>query len=87
MQAVLFVASSSFFFVFFFASSSFISFIQMSAKIFVGGLNWDTSDEAFKAFFAPFGEIEESMVMRHRETGTSRGFGFVVLCFFFSSQS
>jgi len=46
-------------------------------KIFVGGLNWDTSDENFKNFFAAFGEIEEAMVMRDRASNTSRGFGFV----------
>ena len=50
----------------------------MSTKIFVGGLNWDTTDEGFRKFFASYGEIEEASVMRERATGTSRGFGFVV---------
>lgn len=48
------------------------------AKIFVGGLNWSTSDSVFKDFFEKFGEIEECTVMRDKSTGTSRGFGFVV---------
>lgn len=47
------------------------------AKIFVGGLNWNTSDDAFKAFFASYGAIEDATIMRDREAGTSRGFGFV----------
>lgn len=46
-------------------------------KIFVGGLSWDTTDEGFREFFSQFGDIEDSMVMRDRVTGTSRGFGFV----------
>jgi RNA-binding protein Musashi len=51
---------------------------MVPAKIFVGGLNWDTTDDGFRAFFGAFGEIEESLVMRDRMSGTSRGFGFVV---------
>lgn len=47
------------------------------SKIFVGGLSWETSDEVFKDFFSKFGEIEESIIMREKATGNSRGFGFV----------
>jgi len=47
------------------------------AKIFVGGLSWDTSDDSFKTYFKQFGVVEEAIVMRDRMTGTSRGFGFV----------
>lgn len=49
----------------------------MPGKIFVGGLNWETTDEVFKEFFATFGEIEEAVIMRDKATGNSRGFGFV----------
>lgn len=47
------------------------------SKIFVGGLSWETTDEVFKDFFSKFGEIEESIIMRDKATGNSRGFGFV----------
>ena len=49
----------------------------MGAKLFVGGLSWDTDDSALRAAFAPFGEIVEAKVVTDRETGRSRGFGFV----------
>lgn len=46
-------------------------------KIFVGGLSWNTSDQAFQNYFSKFGEIKESIIMRDRASQTSRGFGFV----------
>lgn len=49
----------------------------MSKKLFVGGLNWKTSDEGLREAFARFGEITEAKVILDRETGRSRGFGFV----------
>lgn len=48
-----------------------------SCKIFVGGLNWNTTDEHFYEFFLQFGEIKEASVQRTK-SGESRGFGFVV---------
>lgn len=49
----------------------------MSKKLFVGGLNWKTTDEGLRQAFARFGEITEAKVITDRETGRSRGFGFV----------
>ena len=49
----------------------------MSKKIFVGGLAWATTDEVLHAAFEPFGKIVEAKVIIERETGRSRGFGFV----------
>jgi RNA recognition motif-containing protein len=46
-------------------------------KIFVGGLSWDTTSEGLRAAFARFGPILEATVITDRETGRSRGFGFV----------
>lgn len=46
-------------------------------KVFVGGLTRDTNDEMFKRAFTVFGEVIDVMIMRHRDTGVSRGFGFV----------
>jgi cold-inducible RNA-binding protein len=49
----------------------------MSKKLFVGGLSWGTTDDGLHQAFARFGEIVEAKVITDRETGRSRGFGFV----------
>ncbi|TNF36225.1 MAG: RNA-binding protein, partial [Deltaproteobacteria bacterium] len=49
----------------------------MSKKLFVGGLSWDTTDDSLRAAFAQFGEVTEARVILDRESGRSRGFGFV----------
>lgn len=49
----------------------------MAKKLFVGGLNWKTSDDGLRSAFERFGEITEAKVITDRETGRSRGFGFV----------
>ncbi|KAL9254312.1 Heterogeneous nuclear ribonucleoprotein 1-like protein [Drosera capensis] len=48
------------------------------AKLFVGGISWDTDEIRLKEYFKPYGEVVESTIMRDRVTGRSRGFGFVV---------
>ena len=49
----------------------------MAKKLFVGSLSWDTNDDGLHAAFSPFGEISEAIVISDRDTGRSRGFGFV----------
>ena len=49
----------------------------MSKKLFVGGLAWATSSEGLRAAFEKFGPITDAIVLTDRETGRSRGFGFV----------
>ena len=49
----------------------------MSKKLFVGSLSWDTNDEGLRNAFNPHGEISEAIVISDRDTGRSRGFGFV----------
>lgn len=49
----------------------------MSKKLFVGGLSWGTDDQALRAAFEQFGAVTEAKVVTDRETGRSRGFGFV----------
>jgi len=49
----------------------------MAKKLFVGGLSWDTTDEGLRKAFASHGEITEAKVITDRDTGRSRGFGFV----------
>jgi cold-inducible RNA-binding protein len=49
----------------------------VSSKLFVGGLSWDTTDDSLKSAFESFGEISEAKVILDRNSGRSRGFGFV----------
>ncbi len=49
----------------------------MAKKLFVGGLSWGTTDETLNGAFSRFGEIAEAKVILDRDTGRSRGFGFV----------
>src|SRR5688500_2935338 len=49
----------------------------MSVKLFVGGLSFSTSTDGLRAAFARFGAVDSAAVMTDRETGRSRGFGFV----------
>lgn len=46
-------------------------------KIFVGGLPYHTTDDTLRMFFEYFGELEEAVVITDRQTGKSRGYGFV----------
>ncbi|KAL1476500.1 hypothetical protein MTO96_018488 [Rhipicephalus appendiculatus] len=48
-------------------------------KIFVGGLPYHTTDKSLRQFFESFGEIEEAVVITDRQTGKSRGYGFVTM--------
>ncbi|XP_053206415.1 RNA-binding protein 24-B-like [Panonychus citri] len=48
-------------------------------KIFVGGLPYHTTDKSLKKFFESFGDIEEAVVITDRQTGKSRGYGFVTM--------
>ncbi|KUJ15728.1 RNA-binding domain-containing protein [Mollisia scopiformis] len=46
-------------------------------KMFIGGLNWETTDQSLKEYFSQFGEVLECTVMRDGASGRSRGFGFL----------
>ncbi|KAK3611922.1 hypothetical protein CHS0354_013995 [Potamilus streckersoni] len=48
-------------------------------KIFVGGLPYHTTDKSLREFFEKFGDIEEAVVITDRQTGKSRGYGFVTM--------
>jgi len=47
------------------------------SKLFIGGLAWHTDDTALRTKFEEFGTVEEAVVVKDRDTGRSRGFGFV----------
>ncbi|KAL0090003.1 hypothetical protein J3Q64DRAFT_1627806, partial [Phycomyces blakesleeanus] len=49
----------------------------MAAKLYVGNLSWNTTDDTLREAFSAYGTVESSIVMRDRDTGRSRGFGFV----------
>jgi len=51
----------------------------MTKKMYVGGLSWDTTDESLRNAFAKYGEVTEVAVIMDRDTGRSRGFGFVTM--------
>ena len=49
----------------------------MAKKLFVGNLSWNTGDDGLFEAFTQFGEVTEAKVITDRDTGRSRGFGFV----------
>jgi RNA recognition motif-containing protein len=46
-------------------------------NIYVSNLGFDVQDQDLKKLFTPYGEVSSSKVVNDRETGRSRGFGFV----------
>ena len=46
-------------------------------NIYVSNLSFNVQDEDLKEFFTPYGEVTSAKVITERETGRSRGFGFV----------
>ena len=49
----------------------------MTKSLYVGNLPYSFDDSRLKDLFAPYGEVISAKVMSDRETGRSRGFGFV----------
>ena len=49
----------------------------MARKIYVGNLPWSTTSADLEAMFSPHGAVRSAEVISDRETGRSRGFGFV----------
>lgn len=49
----------------------------MSQNLFIGSLAYATDDDALKAHFEQIGEVSSARVITDRETGRSKGFGFV----------
>jgi len=49
----------------------------MSMKLYVGNLSFDTSSNELQTLFAQAGTVESVSLIEDRETGRSRGFGFV----------
>jgi cold-inducible RNA-binding protein len=51
--------------------------IAMALRLYVGNLNFDTTEAALRDAFAPFGQVTSVKIVTDRDTGRSRGFGFV----------
>ncbi|HLU31631.1 MAG TPA: RNA-binding protein [Acidimicrobiia bacterium] len=49
----------------------------MSTNIYVGNLAFETTSADLETLFAPHGEVAKAQVITDRDTGRSRGFGFV----------
>ena len=49
----------------------------MSAKLFVGNLSFETTSDEIRDLFSEVGPVESCQVIMDRETGRSKGFGFV----------
>jgi len=49
----------------------------MSAKLFVGNLSYDTTSDEIRDLFGEVGAVESCQVITDRDTGRSKGFGFV----------
>jgi RNA recognition motif-containing protein len=51
----------------------------MNNKLFVGNISWDSTEESLKEFFSQVGEVVEVKIIYDRNTGRSKGFGFVTM--------
>ena len=49
----------------------------MGKKLYVGNLSFDTTETQLREMFAPFGAVQSAQVITDRDTGRSKGFGFV----------
>jgi len=59
----------------YFLKSAFVKGIYMN--IYVGNLSWGVTDEELEQVFGEFGAVESANVIKDRETGRSKGFGFI----------
>jgi len=50
---------------------------KMAKKLFVGNISWGTTEEDFRALFEQYGEVEDSVIIKDKFSGRSKGFGFV----------
>jgi RNA recognition motif-containing protein len=49
----------------------------MGKKLYVGNLTYDTTDSALEQMFGAYGTVQSAQVIMDRDTGRSKGFGFV----------
>ena len=46
-------------------------------KLYVGNLSWNSTEEELSSHFSSVGEVQSAKIITDRETGRSRGFGFI----------
>ena len=51
----------------------------MAKKLFVGNLSWGISEEQLREAFGAFGTVDEAVIITDRQSGRSKGFGFVTM--------
>src|SRR5262249_44367544 len=56
---------------------TFIPEAQMGKKLYVGNLSYDVDSSELEQMFQPFGTVQSAQVIVDRDTGRSKGFGFV----------
>jgi RNA recognition motif-containing protein len=56
-------------------------------KVYVGNLPWSVTDLDLQNLFTPFGSVESAQVVMDRDSGRSRGFGFVEMAAHHASQA
>jgi RNA recognition motif-containing protein len=49
----------------------------VSKKLYVGNLSFDVSESRLREMFAPYGAVQSALLITDRDTGRSKGFGFV----------
>ena len=49
----------------------------MSKKLFVGNIDWNTTEEDIQALFSKYGAVEEAVIIKDKMTNRPKGFGFV----------
>jgi RNA recognition motif-containing protein len=58
----------------------------MTKKLYVGNLSYTTTKEQLRDLFAQVGEVKDAIIITDRETGKSKGFGFVEMATVEASQ-
>jgi RNA recognition motif-containing protein len=51
--------------------------LKVGKKLYVGNLSFSVTNADLEDLFAPYGEVKSAQVVEDRQTGRSRGFGFV----------
>jgi hypothetical protein len=52
---------------------------SVPCRLFIGGLSWDTTSDTLLEAFTQVGPVDDAVVVTDRDTGSSRGFGFVTM--------
>jgi RNA recognition motif-containing protein len=55
----------------------FLRSLVVSKKLYVGNLSYEVTNASLEELFAPFGSVRSAQVIQDRDTGRSKGFGFV----------